>query len=70
MDRIPSEFAIGGIFLPPFLVAGLVALGLAWITAAILNRLRISRYFFYPPLVYAALVVIYTILLGTFLFPS
>ena len=70
MDVIPREFALGGVFLPPFLVAGLVALGLAWVTALLLNRLRISRYFFYPPLVYAALVVIYTILLGTFFFPS
>jgi hypothetical protein len=33
----------------------------------LLNRYRLSRYFFYPPLVFVALAVIYTWLIGTFL---
>ena len=70
MNLIPREFALGGVFFPPLLVAGILALALSWITAAILNRLRISRFFYYPPLVYVALLVIYTIVLGTFFFPS
>ena len=70
MTLIPREFALGGVFLPPLLVAGILGLFLSWITAVILNRLRISRFFFYPPLVYVALLVIYTVALGTFLFPS
>lgn len=70
MNLIPREFALGGVFLPPLLVAGILALGLAWVTALILNRLRISRFFFYPPLVYVALLVLYTIFLSTFVFPS
>ena len=70
MNLIPREFALGGVFFPPLLVAGILALALSWITAAILNRLRISRFFYYPPLVYVALLVIYTIVLSTFVFPS
>jgi len=35
-----------------------------------LDRFRLSRYFFYPPLVFVALAVIYTVLIGTFVIPS
>ncbi len=66
----PSEFEIGGIFVPPLLVAALFAWVLAWVTAWILNRFRFSRFFFYPPLVFLALIVIYTVIIGTFIIPS
>jgi hypothetical protein len=70
MNLIPSEFAIGGVYLPPMLIAALLGLVLAWLTAHLLNRYRLSRFFFYPPLVLLALVVIYTIFIGTFVIPS
>ena len=70
MNLIPSEFAIGDVYLPPMLVATLLGLVLAWLTARLLNRYRLSRFFFYPPLVLLALVVIYTVLVGTFIIPS
>ena len=70
MNLTPSEFCIGGVFVPPLFVASLAALLVTWLTARILNRFRISRYFFYPPLVYMSLVVIYTVLIGTLLVPS
>ncbi len=67
MHRIPHEFAIGGVFMPPLLVASLLGVIAAVVTARLLNRYRLSRYFFYPPLVFLALTVIYTILIGTFI---
>ncbi|UCH29004.1 MAG: DUF1656 domain-containing protein [Myxococcales bacterium] len=67
--RIPSEFAIGGVYMPPLLVAAIVGTALAVVTARWLNRKRLSRYFFYPPLVFVAMTVIYTIVIGTFLIP-
>lgn len=70
MHLIPSEFNLGGIFMPPLLVAGFLGLVATWFTAMLLNRCRLSRYFFYPPLVYVALLVIYTIVFGTFVVPS
>ena len=70
MNLIPSEFGIGGVFVPPLLVAALLALVATAIAAHFLNRFRLSRYFFYPPLVYVALLVIFTVLFGTFLIPS
>jgi hypothetical protein len=37
------------------------------VTVHLLNRYRLSRFFFYPPLVFLALIVIYTVLIGTFI---
>lgn len=67
MYLIPREFAIGEVFLPPLLVAGVLGLLAAIVTAQLLNRYRLSRYFFYPPLVFLAFFVIYTVLIGTFI---
>lgn len=66
MNNIPSEFAIGGVYLPPLLVAGILGVLLAYLTGVLLNRYRLSHYFFYPPLVVLALSIIYTILIGTY----
>jgi len=39
----------------------------ALVTARLLNRYRLSRYFFYPPLVLISLMVIYTLVIGEFI---
>jgi len=70
MNFIPSEFAIGDVYFPPLLIAATLGVILAWLTARQLNRYRLSRFFFYPPLVLLAFAVIYTVLLGTFVIPS
>ena len=69
MSYMPHEFAIGGVFMPPLLVAGLLGAIAAVVTARLLNRYRLSKYFFYPPLVFLALMVIYTVLIGTLIIP-
>jgi hypothetical protein len=66
---IPHEFFIGEVYLPPLLIAGILGVAAAALTAIALNRYRLSRFFFYPPLVFVALAVIYTGLIGTFLIP-
>ena len=63
---LPHEFAMGGIYMPPLLVASAFGTMAAILTAGFLNRRRLSRFFFYPPLVSMSLAVIYTILFGTF----
>jgi hypothetical protein len=70
MNLVPSEFAIGEVYFPPLLIAALIGLLAAWLTARLLNRYRLSRFFFYPPLVLLALAVIYTVIIGTFVIPS
>jgi len=64
MNDIPSEFTLGGVYLPPLLVAGCLGFLLAYWTARLLNRYRLSRYFFYPPLVFVALAALYTVVVG------
>ena len=66
---MPHEFAIGGVYMPPLLIAAILGTIAAVTTARLLNRYRLSRYFFYPPLVFVALAIIYTVLIGTLIIP-
>jgi len=65
LTPIPHEFAIGGVYVPPLLVASLFGALAALLTTKLLNRYRLSNYFFYPPLVSLALVILYTLCIGT-----
>ena len=70
MQRVPIEFAIGGVYFPPLLMAAILGVAAAGLTALLLNRFRLSRFFFYPPLVFVALAIIYSGLIGTFVIPA
>jgi hypothetical protein len=67
MISMPHEFAIGGVYMPPLLVASLLGAITAVVTVRLFNRYRLAKYFFYPPLVFLALMAIYTVLIGTFI---
>lgn len=69
-ELIPSEVAIGGVYFPPLLLAGFLGTAGAWLTALLLNRYRLSRFFSNPPLVFLALAVIYTIALANSAIPA
>ena len=67
MNQFPHEFSIGDVYLSPLLVSTLFAVLVASVTAKLLNRYKPSKYFFYPPLVYVAMLFIYTVLISTFI---
>ena len=69
MQLIPSEVEFLGVYFPPLFLAGLLGAVAAATTAYALNRYRLSRFFYYPPVVFLALAVIYTGLIGTFVIP-
>ena len=69
MPYIPSEFSIGGVYMPPLLIAAFLGTLAAIYTARGLNRFRLARYFFYPPLAFLAIAVIFTVIFGTVLIP-
>ena len=69
MNYIPHEFTISGVYFSPLLIAAFLGVMAAALTAIALNRYRLSRFFFYPPLVFVALALIYTGLIGTFIIP-
>jgi len=60
MTGIPSEFAIADVYFPPLFFVVLLAIILAMVTARLLNKYRLSRYFFFPPAVFLSLIVIYS----------
>lgn len=70
MFFIPSEICIYGVYLPPSLIAGVLGTAAAVLTAIMLNRYRLSRFFYNPPLVFLALAVIYGGLISIFLIPA
>ena len=70
MLPIPHEFAIGGVYLPPMLIAAILGVLGSILSARLMNRYRLSRYFFYPPLVMLAMMPVYTVLIGTFIIGS
>ncbi len=61
MNQIPHELSLGGIYMPPLFVAALIGIVMAIITAKLLNKYRLSKYLFYPPLVFVSMVVIFTV---------
>ena len=67
MMPTPHEFALGGVYMPPLLVAAFFGVLASVLTARLLNRYRLSKHLFYPPLVLLALMIIYTVLIGTFI---
>ena len=69
MNLTPSEFSIAGVYFPPLLIAATIGFVAARQTTLLLNRYRLSRFFFYPPLVFLALTIIYTVIIGTFIVP-
>ena len=62
----PSEVQILGVYFPLFvaIVAGLLC---AMVCAKLLNLTRISRFFWHPPLAYAALWLLATAFIGLFI---
>ena len=69
MNYVPSEFTLGGVYFPPLLIAGFLGVLAASMTVMLLNRYRLSRFFYYPSMIFLALAGIYTGLIGTFLIP-
>lgn len=65
----PHEIHIGEIFIPPLLLAGILGVIAASITAKLLNKYHLSKHLFYPPLVTVAMMVIYTVLFGWLIIP-
>ena len=67
MPGVPHEISIVGVYFPPLLLASLLGAFLASGTALGLNRYRLSRFLVYPPMIFGALAIIYTCLIGAFL---
>tara|TARA_R110002073_G_scaffold98790_2_gene226387 strand:- start:55 stop:267 length:213 start_codon:yes stop_codon:yes gene_type:complete len=66
MNDVPHELALGDVYLSPLLPVFSLALLGAWMTALILNKLRLSRYIMLPSTTFLAFMVLYILLMNTF----
>ncbi len=63
MNSIPHELSWGDVYLSPVLPVFTLALLGAWITAGLLNKLRLSRYIMFPNSTFIALMTAYILLI-------
>ncbi len=70
MNLIPKDVYFWDVYYPPLLLAFLFGLAAMIVTVYWLNRTRLARYFMYPLVVMTAIWSIYTVVLGTFVFPT
>ena len=65
-DLIPREIFHLWLYVPPALVVALVGLFVALLTARFLNRTRLARWFWHPPLAFLGFWVLSSSLFGLF----
>ncbi|HHB74928.1 MAG TPA: DUF1656 domain-containing protein [Desulfobulbus sp.] len=66
MNNYPHELAIGDVYLAPFLPALMVAFMATLVTVMILNKCKLSRFFYAPAYVFIAIMTLYLVLIDTF----
>jgi len=59
----PHEMQIGDVYFSPWLPVLLLAFLMTVVTVAILNRLRVARFFYLPQYVFLAIMTLYAILI-------
>ncbi|NLR90974.1 MULTISPECIES: DUF1656 domain-containing protein [Flammeovirga] len=64
---LPYEIPFGDLYVPRLLVSFILGLVCTQILTYFMNKYRISKYFYYAPLVYMCLVVTFTVLLDSLL---
>ena len=62
----PHELSAGDVYFSPMLVVVIVAFLAAGVTVLILNKIKLSHFVYAPPYVFAAIMVLYMILIDTF----
>ncbi len=67
---IPAEVEIFGTYYPPLLLDATLGAVAMVATVYLLNRYGLSRYFYFPEVVMLSLIAIYTVIFGTFVFPT
>ena len=66
MNELPHELALGDVYLSPMVPVFTLALLGAWLSSALLNKLRLSRYIMFPSTTFLTLMTLYILLMNTF----
>lgn len=65
-NRYPHELSLGDVYFSPILPVIFFAFLAAVITVFVLNKLKLSRFFYAPPYVFIAMMTLYMILIDKF----
>jgi len=65
-NNYPHELSIDDVYFSPLLLVVLLSFLAAVITVLILNKLKVSRYFYAPPYVFIAIMALYMVLIDHF----
>jgi len=65
-NSYPHELSIGDVYFSPLLPVVFLAFLGAVITVVILNRLKLSRWFYAPPYVFIAIMALYMVAIDHF----
>ncbi len=65
-NSFPHELSVGDVYFSPFLPAIFIAFIATLVTTVILNKLKLSRFFFAPEYVFVSLMVLYLVLIDTY----
>jgi len=61
MGLFPHELSYGDLYITPIIPTLFLAFAMTSITVMILNKLRLSHFFFAPPLAFLAIMTLYAL---------
>lgn len=62
----PHELSIGDVYYSPLILVAFLAFIAALVTVMVLNKLKLTRYFYAPSYVFIAIMALYVVLIDTF----
>ncbi len=65
-NPFPHELSIGDVYYSPLILVALLSFLAALITVMLLNKLKLTRYFYAPSYVFIAIMALYVVLIDTF----
>ncbi|MGD8109679.1 DUF1656 domain-containing protein [Vibrio sp. TRT 21S02] len=64
---MPHELAWGDVYFSPVLLVMVMALSATWLSVILLNKSRISRFIAFPSLTFLAILVVYVVVIDSFI---
>ena len=65
-NAFPHELSLGDVYFSPILPVIFLSFLAAVVTVIILNKLKLSRFFYAPPYIFIAIMTLYMILIDKF----
>jgi uncharacterized membrane protein YfcA len=65
-NPFPHELSIGDVYYSPLILVALLSFLAALITVMVLNKMKLTRYFYAPSYVFIAIMALYVILIDTY----